>query len=243
MGFGRGLGAAALALVLIALGAPAADAAKLERHRVELSEFAGSSRIFTSHEVFPSCAGTDVVTDGSLEGTFSSPLSGVAGVKIGKSDAKGTLRADGGLANYTQAGIRSGDRAPCSEDDTQPFELSCARPVPTVPGIVGRVVDATKKKVEVQWQPAFDGAEGRFTPDFFCIEQMGRIPMPTTPLTGLDTCEERQYPRKFFERDSGVFELEVTCALEIAPFQTPGSGAGAFGGTYRAQLTIEAVEE
>ncbi len=164
-------------------------------------------------------------------------------MRIGKSNARGTLRADAGLANYTQAGIRDGDRAPCSDEDTQSFELSCARSVPTVPGIVGRVVDASKTKVEVHWQPTFDGVEGRFTPDFFCIEQMGAIPMPTTPLTRVDTCEERRYPRKYFERDSGVFELEVVCASDFTPFETPGGGVGTFSGTYRAQLTVEAVEE
>jgi len=240
MRVGRGLAAA---LAVVALCAPAAEAAKLERHRVELSEFAGSSRIFTAHEVFPSCAGSDVVQDGFLDGSFSSPLSGVKDVRIGKSDAKGTLRADAGLATYSQGGNRSGDRTPCDPDDARPFELSCARAVPTVPGIVGRIVDATKRKVEVHWQPTFDGVEGRFTPDFFCIEQMGAIPMPTTPATRVDSCQERSYPRKFFERDSGVFELEVTCASDLAPFQTPGNGLGTYSGTYRAQLTIEAIEE
>lgn len=227
-------------LVALAFAAPA-GAEKLERHSVELTEFTGTSQILTAHEIFPSCTRIDVVQDGTLQGSFSSPLSGVRGVRIGKSDARGKLSADAGVANYTQVGIRDGDYAPCAEE-TQPFEALCGRAVPTVPGIVGRLVDASKKKVEVHWQPTFDGTEGRFTPDFFCIEQMGKIPMPTTPLTRVDTCEERQYPRRFFESDSGVFELEVACATDFVPFEAPG-GIGTYSGTYRAQLTVEAVEE
>jgi hypothetical protein len=213
----------AAALVALAFAATAGAAEKLERHSVELSEFAGSSQIFTAHALHFSCAGTDAVSDGTLQGSFSSPLSGVRGVRIGKSDARGKLSADAGLANYAQAGQRFGDRAPCDpEGETQPFEASCARSVPTVPSIVGRLVDASKKRVEVHWQPTFDGAEGRFTPDFFCIESMGAIPMPTTPLTREDTCKEQQYPRRFFERDTGVFELEVVCGTDFVPFEVPG---------------------
>lgn len=230
-------------VVALVCAAPAAGKEKLERYSVELTEFAGSSQIFTAHALHPSCAGTEAVNDGTLQGSFSSPLSGVRGVRIGKSDARGKLSADAGLASYSQAGQRFGDRAPCHpEGETQPFEASCARSVPTVPGVIGRLVDASRKRVEVHWQPTFDGVEGRFTPDFFCIESMGAIPMRTTPLTRADTCEERQYPRRYFERDSGVFELEVVCATDFVPFEAPG-GMGTYGGSYRAQLTLEAVEE
>lgn len=236
----RGTAGVGAVVALLALGADAA-AAELERHSVGLTEFAGTSEVMTAHEVAPACEGTDVVEDGALQGSFASPLSGIEGVRIGRSDARGRLIADAGPASYTQAGRRSGDRTPCDPDDPGSFESSCARQVPTVPGIVGRLIDASKRRVEIAWQPTFDGAVGRYTPDFFCIDRLGPLPMPTTTIRG-ETCKQREYPRRLFERDRGVFELEVVCSTELVPFFPPG-GTGAFGGSYRATLTVEALDE
>jgi hypothetical protein len=236
----RGIGFAFACALLLALAAAPAQGAKLKRYSYELSEFSGSSQIFTAHEVHPCTPNEDVVIDGVLSGSFASPLSGVRNVRIGKSDARGKIAADAGLAAYQQSGLRDGDHNPCGAEESAQFSESCARSVPTVPGIVGRFVDASKKKVDVQWQPVFDGAEGRFTPDFFCIPRFGPIPMPTFTLRQVDSCEERRYPRKLFERDD-AFELEIVCATDYVPFFTP-AGVGTYAGTYRAQLTLEAVE-
>jgi hypothetical protein len=225
----------------LCLAAATAQAEKLERYRFELSELSGQSQIFTTHEIYPCSPNTDVVTDGVLEGKFESPLSGVKAVKIGKSDAKGKLVADAGAVAYQQSGVRDGESNPCGSDPSGEFTASCARSVPTVPGIVGRFVDATKKRVEVQWQPTFDGSQGRFTPDFFCIERFGPIPMPTFTLRQIDSCEEHRYPRRIFDRDDAI-ELEIVCATDYVPFSTP-VGIGTYAGTYRAQLTLEAVAD
>lgn len=234
---GIALAALALALVLVA----PAQASKLKRYSYELTEFSGTSEIFTAHEVHPCAPNEDVVTDGVLQGNFASPLSGVKNVRIGKSDARGKIKADAGLAAYQQSGLRDGDANPCTADESAPFSESCVRSVPTVPGIVGRFVDASKKKVEVEWQPSFDGVEGRFTPDFFCIPRLGAITMPTFTAMGRDSCTEMRYPRKLFERDD-AFELEVICSTDFVPFFLP-EGLGTYAGTYRAQLTLEAVED
>lgn len=231
---------AALTLAFAFAAAPA-QAEKLERYRFELTEFSGESRILTSHEIYPCSPGEDVVTDGKLEGSFSSPFSGIESVRIGKSNARGKLVADAGPTIYQQSGQRDGDHNPCDAEESAAFEESCARQVPTTPGIVGRLTDATKKKVEIDWQPSFDGLERRFTPDFFCIPKFGPIPMPTFTVREVDSCEEQRYPRRLFERDD-AFELEVVCATDFVPFAN-AVGVGTYAGNYRAQLTLEAVEE
>ena len=215
---------------------PPASAAKAERFRFELTEFAGTSQVFTAHEIYPCTPGEDVVTDGTLAGSFASPLSRVAGMRIGRSDARGKLVANADLATYQQGGVRSGDAAPCGAEESAPFEASCARPVPTTPGIIGRVIDASKKKVEIDWTPTFDGVESRFSPDFNCIPSMGPIPIATQG-NFQGGCTEHRYPRRLFTGDDR-FELEVTCATDFIPFTNP-VGLGTYAGTYRAQLTLE----
>jgi hypothetical protein len=234
--------AAVLAALAVAsvVGVAPAQAEKLKRYSFELTEFSGTSEIFTSHEVHPCTPNYDVVTDGRLQGSFVSPLSGVENVRIGKSDARGKIVADAGIVAYAQSGLRDGDANPCTAEESAPFSESCARPVPTVPGIVGRLIDASKKKVEISWQPSFDGVAGRFTPDFFCIPRFGPIPMPTFTVREADSCREQRYPRKLFHRDD-AFELELSCSTDYVPFVLP-AGLGTYAGTYRAQLTLEAVE-
>jgi hypothetical protein len=231
---------AALTVACASAAAPA-QAEKLERYSFELTEFSGESRILTSHEIHPCSPGYDVVTDGRLEGSFSSPFSGIENVRIGKSNARGKLVADAGPVTYQQSGQRDGDHNPCDAEESAAFGESCARQVPTTPGIVGRLIDATKKKVEVEWQPTFSGVERRFTPDFFCIPKFGPIPMPTFTARQVDSCEEHRYPRRLFERDN-AFELEVVCATDYVPFAN-AVGVGTYAGNYRAQLTLEAVAE
>ena len=229
----------ALFATLLAAAPAGASAAKTERLRFELTEFAGTSQIYTGHEIYPCTPNMEVVTDGTLSGSFASPLSNAASVRLSRSDARGKLAADAGLANYQQAGLYSGDRTPCGAEETESFETSCARPVPTVPGIVGRVIDASKKKVEIEWRPTFDGVENRLTPDFNCIPRMGSIPMATEG-NFQGGCSEHRYPRRIFTGED-EFELEVICAVDFVPFFNP-VGLGTYAGTYRAQLTLVPVD-